>query len=158
MQCFVKTPIVAIPFSAQEYRALIDLLAIANTVIHPAGEEAAAHHTRHYVDLIEKIYAHASDIGADDMIEYCQELGRHFTSAHHNDIAPTNALLNRFTKHRLWETLIDQLATRDLVKTYGEQCIAAMPTEQRAKKSEPFEEIWASEFEKHGLNRISVKQ
>ena len=101
MKSFVKTPIVAIPFSTQEYRALVDLLEIAGAVIHPESEEATAHHTRHYVDVMEKIYAYASDIGADDIIEYCRELGRHFTTAYYDDIAPKNKLLNRFTEQRL---------------------------------------------------------
>ncbi|MFA6318227.1 MAG: hypothetical protein WC943_12500 [Elusimicrobiota bacterium] len=55
-----------------------------------------------------------------------------------------------------WDALSDRLAARDLESAFGSKAIEAMDGEERFKKHMTICQIYEDEFEKHGIDRLTI--
>ena len=63
-----------INLTKKEYRALLDMIAISDWIMHAQSEGPKDRDdTKDYTDLEQKIYSLAKDFGYDDLIEYSKE-------------------------------------------------------------------------------------
>jgi len=145
-----------IDFTRKEYRRLLDILYIADWVMNAHKVEDDPK-TEAYKELEQKIFSYAKDMGFEDLIEYVVDHGEYFPTRKLEESSPTMEFIGEFENDTFWEELISRLADRDLIKQMGGMKeLSKLPFEERVKKTLALEEKYASEFEKKGLDSLSI--
>ena len=145
-----------IDISKEEYRSLLDVLQMAEWVMH-AHEEEKDPLTEPYDKVIQKFYALAKDMGQDHMVEYDPKLQEYFLSLEFEDTSPSREFITEFTNETFWDELIHRLADRDIARKIGgyEQLDALSMTERFAHEG-PILSKYAQEFDDNGLERLEI--
>nr|VFJ48255.1 MAG: hypothetical protein BECKDK2373B_GA0170837_10204 [Candidatus Kentron sp. DK]VFJ67890.1 MAG: hypothetical protein BECKDK2373C_GA0170839_11726 [Candidatus Kentron sp. DK] len=144
-----------IDFTKPEYRLLLDLLEMAEWVMnaHSAWEEGE---TRHYAALIQKIHAHAEEMGCGDIIEYSKELGGYFATGAYEEQGNHRQFIEAFEEDLFWDELSYKLAVRDLAQQEGEEALEKMEFVERATKLTEFLSWYEEEFSDNDLANVRV--
>ena len=145
-----------IDISKEEYRDLLDVLHMADWVMH-AHETEKALGTEKYDRIIQKFYALAKDMGQSDLIEYDPKLKEYFPTREFDDAAESWEFIEDFTDETFWDELIHRLTDRDVARKVGgyEQMSKLNMTERFAHEG-PVLERYSHEFEENGLDRLEI--
>ncbi len=146
-----------INFTKKEYRLLIELLEMARWILtsHRIGESKTI---TPYMELIRKIYSYAGKMGANDIIQYDEELGDYFPTREYEDTSNFMKFIEEFENETFWQELITRLADRDFFLKYGVDKIEAMDVMERMQKVCQLEEIYEKEFSANGLFNLFLQK
>jgi hypothetical protein len=136
-----------IEISKTEYRTLLEMLYISDWVLNTFTNGLEEENKNHKA-LKEKLLSFHEKIQAEDVL-------REFQSNEFDDYMHVNHI-EKYNQNMFWETLIDQLAYRDLAKEIGIEAFDQLDPVVKIERLEEFRENYAKEFEQHQLERIKI--
>ncbi len=143
------------PFTAKEYRQLLELVHLGMWAVTAyQGEDTAA--AKRYYDIDQKLLELATPMGCADLVEAMDD-GSLQPAAKLAEDERVRAIQSEFQNDVFWHELVTRLADRDLA---GDQAKRALetpgvdPTPSREDQLKKLEDrLWA-EFEKNDLANI----
>jgi hypothetical protein len=141
-----------INFTKKEYQTLVEMLLLADWVIH-GHEEEPVEDTRPYLDLRKKVLSHYKEMGMAEDFKYEPEMDDYFETADYEARAPHMQFIDAYDERVFWLTLASKLAHRDLA---AEDVLRAGPPSEEERIKQLFERIGRYEdaFAEHGLDSI----
>lgn len=147
-----------ISLTKREYRALLDMLYLADWMMQAEkddDDDSCTEHPEHKA-LRKKILSHYKEMGAEDIIKYDQQSDEFFETRDYD-----NSIYDLFIKPYedgvFWELLAGRMAKRDLANQIGLQELFLQSGSQDLLSQElDLLEFYESEFEKHGLFRLKI--
>ncbi len=146
--------VMKIYFTKNEYRLLIDMLYVANWVMHSHDIGSERSHIAHY-NLYQKLMSHYREMDANDIIEQAANEGAYCETEDY-EIELIEKFLEPYSEETFWEELVDRLATRDLSNTIGFKRYQEMDVEEQAEVMTDVVNRYEKEFAEHGLDRIKI--
>jgi hypothetical protein len=143
-----------INLTKEEYHALLDMLEIADWVLHSHQAEDSGE-TKPYRDLEQKIYALAKDFGCGQMVEYSAPDDRYYPTRKLEE-GPAMDVIEAFEEDTFWCRLVEQLAERDLIRELGKETFGALERAERGERLENLETRYWDEFQLKGIERLEI--
>jgi hypothetical protein len=148
--------IMIIEFTQKEYECLLDVLYIADWVMNAHKVEDDPR-TEVYKKLEQKLFSYAKDVGFENLIEYASDHKKYYPTSELDEAGPAREFIEEFENDTFWAELTSRLADRDSArKVGGVENLSKLSFEDRVKIILPLEEKYASEFEKRGLEGLSI--
>jgi hypothetical protein len=144
-----------INITKKEYRVLVEMLYLADWMMHSHAIGETQHHHEHEA-LRKKILSHYKEMQAEDIIEFSEELDNFYENSDYDEHIHEK-FIEPYDDQTFWDELIDGLAERDLVNDIGIEQFRSMEGIERVMKVEEVKERYANEFEQHGLKHVIVK-
>jgi len=102
-----------INFTKKEYQTLVEMLLLADWVIH--GQEGEPREAKKpYADLRKKVLSHHKEMGMEEDFTYDPKEDDYFETADYEERAPHMQLIDEYDEAAFWSTLASKLAHRDL--------------------------------------------
>ena len=146
-----------IEISKKEYRTLLDVLHIADWVLHAYKTEEGPE-TEEFRVLEQKFLSLAEDMGFGHFVEYDAEMKKYFPTREYEETSSVMDAIVDYDNECFWDELTERLATRDLIQQEGKDKVVALDFEERMIKMETFQGRYEEEFERQGLNRLVIKE
>jgi hypothetical protein len=141
--------------SKDELKTLLEMIYLADWVLD-AHETEKNPRTNAQRALAQKIMAQAFFLGLTDWVEYSEELKGYFPTRKLEEWIERNRYLTDYDNDTFWSELIERLAQRDFARQEGAETIRHMSIEEHFAKFQPFEDLYASEFEQHGIEHLHI--
>jgi hypothetical protein len=145
-----------INFTKKEYRTLLDIIHIADWVMHAHDTEGRTD-TQEYETLFQKLFSFAEEMGYDDLIEYAKEDDKYYPNFNFESESLAENYIQEFENNSFWEELTSRLARRDVLKAKNAESAAELSEEEWFQSVIEAEEKWIKEFDEFDLDRIAVK-
>jgi hypothetical protein len=145
-----------IHFTKKEYQSLLDMIAVADWVVH-AHAEKKEEFNKEYEALREKIYSCAKEMGCENRIEYSNESNCHQESRKYEESLHSQ-LIEPYEDGILWDGLSYLLAERDVVNTVGAEKFNKIEPARRISLVEEAQEKYTNEFENQGIGRLVIDE
>lgn len=144
-----------IELTNKEYRLLLDLVYMANCVIHShqAGERSDV---VDYDMLLQKLYSFAADAGCGQLVHADRETNEYSPTRSFEETTRAIDLLEEYDDDTFWDALISRLAERDVYEQVEEDRRDVLGVEEYWERSEPIEEAYYQEFRRHSLDRLRL--
>lgn len=146
-----------IDFTKQEYRLLLDVVFIADWVLTSHDVEEPSDDDP-YQMLFQKIYSYAAEMGFEHLVEAAPELNRYYPTKEYEDINEVFERIEDYDAMNFWEELIERLTDRDVYREVPEEERDGMDEQEFWKRASPYEQKYATEFEKHGIERLLIDE
>lgn len=146
-----------IELTTAEYRQLVDVLYLAEWLLtaHKVGDDPRI---TMYHQLVQKLYAHAQEVGLSHLIEYAAEFDQYFPTRDFESDTPIHEFIDEYDDETFWDELTRRLAERDLVVQMGGwEKVQRLSTEDRIRKLGQLEEQYAAEFARAGLENLQLE-
>jgi hypothetical protein len=142
-----------IHFTKQEYRALVEMLLIADWVLH-AHEVEPADATEPYDGLRKKVLSHHKAMGMEEEFEYAPKDDDYYETADYEAHAPHTRFIDTYDDQVFWSQLAERLAARDLAAEAAPDPLG--PADEEARLTRLFEltEHYEALFAKSGVDSI----
>jgi hypothetical protein len=144
-----------INFTKSEYRLLIEIVEIAEWVLH-SHRTQEPEGTKKYSILIQKILSYAKEMGFEDLIAYDSQLGGYYATKQFEDESDHMGYIDEFEDDVFWDALAHRLAVRDLVTQVGKAEYENMEFSERASKLLELAGWYNEEFIENGLVNVKV--
>jgi hypothetical protein len=144
-----------IDFSEKEYLALLDMIQVADWVIH-ANKIEEPEETKPYRDLEQKIFALAKDFGHRNLVEYSLTDGRYYPTRELEETGPAMEFIGAFEEDIFWSQLVEHLADRDLARELGKEKLESIDQGEKWERQEVIESRYWEEFRKNGIERLEI--
>lgn len=145
-----------INITKKEYACLLDMLGLADWVMHSHAVSDDERHQEHEA-LKRKLYAYASSMDAEDKIEHSKRFDDYFERDEYMDELHEK-FINSFEESTFWDELIDRLGKQDAIRQYGTEKLNKMDPMERITKIEDAKEKYADEFEKNGTKHLKISK
>ncbi len=146
-----------IDFTKKEYRALLDLLQIADWVLHAHKAEEPPK-TKLYRELEQKIFSLAKDFGYEELVEHAAAQDRYYPTRALEESGPAMDFIEDFEEDAFWSQLAKHLSERDLRREIGEQQLEALDRGELWELLEVHETKYWDEFQRHGVERLEITE
>jgi|688.fasta_scaffold290548_1 hypothetical protein len=146
--------IMKIHFTKKEYRLLLDMLYIADWVMHSHQLISERGHKEHEA-LYDKIKSYYREMEAEDIIEYSKETDSYYETREYEE-KTLEEFITPYDEDIFWEELVDRLAKRDVFRKIGIEKYNKMELIERIKTMSEAAEQYENEFEEHGLDRVKI--
>ncbi len=143
-----------ISFTPEEYRDLIDILAIANWYLNrrtKKHEDAGK-----YNKLIQKIFAGALNTDCAEYIEFLAEHKACRTTSVYDESATIIQSLSQAEEDHFWESLIGRLSARNADRKLAPHDMRELNLNQWQEEMDGEIARWQQEFRTYELNRIEI--
>ena len=144
-----------INFTNREYEALLDMIYLADWMLHAHDTEKS---DDIYQALEQKILGYAKDFGCGDKIVFDPKLQQHFPTRAYEESEEIQGVIDDYDNETFWDELSDRLATRDLVRQHGAERLDSMTPKDRIHAFCEAESLYADEFETNGLDRVEIRK
>jgi len=145
-----------IEFTREEYKCLLDMLYISEWILNAYKVEDDPR-TKAYEKLEQKVFSYAKDMGFENLLEYAADHGKYYPTREYEVTCSPMEFIDEFENETFWEELISRLADRDLIRQLGGiENLSKLSFKERVEITLPLEEKYSSEFEKSGLDGVSV--
>ncbi|SFU48405.1 hypothetical protein [Alicyclobacillus macrosporangiidus] len=138
-----------IELTREQYRHLLVLMFLGEWLVN--GTQMDESRRRAIQETADYIYAMASQFGAEDWVEFCDECG-----VHHANQAMEDALfpiIDEYDEETFWDVLSHHLAYRDVMTQAGPDQEFTKEMEMKLwRRKEQYEQ----EFQKHGLDHVRL--
>jgi len=144
-----------INFTKKEYQTLVEMLLIADWIIH-SHEEAPRSEAEPYSALRKKVLAYFKEMGMGEAFRYDPEADDYFETAAYEERSPHMQFIDAHDEQMFWSQLAEKLAERDFaeeVRTRGE--VALSDVDRFVKLSE-ITDAYEQELAEHGLDNVRV--
>jgi hypothetical protein len=145
-----------INFTKKEYQTLLNILYIADWVLHAHSEEKTEEKSE-YRELKQKILSLADEFGMKSCLEHNEKTNEKFFSKEFIKKNEIEKHIDGFENATFWEELLERMARRDFVREYGEEAILKMPISERFEKEILFHKKYDEEFRKNGLKSLKIE-
>lgn len=154
---------IRLTLTRDEFRHLLHLAYIATWVLE-AHKTAPDPRTVPYDELEQKLFAIAARHGfadpdtdpADHLVEYAPEFEKYFPTRTMEQ-GQAHRFIDEYDNDTFWDELIDGLSLRDAIREVGSfERFAELSWEERITRQARYEEIYAAEFEEHGLDNLRI--
>jgi hypothetical protein len=135
----------------KQYETLMKLVYLGNWVVNGYKKEDKVLDTDH---LENYIFAKAGDFGLGNLVFYDEELDGYYPASETEDAWMAD--FDEFVNDVYWDELMHRLAERDLETRYGRDAVEAMAAEERAKLEQELMDKYFAEFQKNGMNNITL--
>ncbi len=143
-----------IHLTSEEYRQLLDLLYIADWVMHAHevddSDECADHDL-----LIQKLYSYAAEAGCPDLVTLDPKHRDYQVSAQFEEETPAHEFIARYDDDTFWDELTERLTERDLEEEQGGQT-TTLSVEEYFRLAAPIREMYEEEFGDQGVARLRI--
>lgn len=145
-----------INFTKNEYRILIEMLSIADRVVHSYsfGEEAIS---RKHNELRNKVFSYFKEFDAGDLIESGNEPDHFYEKDEYLERVHKN-FMDPFEENFFWDELTHRLAVRDVINKIGKENYANLDMLERARKVEKAKESYYKEFDQNDLKNVIINK
>ena len=137
----------------KEYKLLLDMLSIADWIMHAYAIKKTDYHQEHEV-LKNKLLSYFKEMDAEDIIESSDEHDFYETSNYETYIQ--NKFIQPYDDKYFWDTLVERLAERDLINSVGMEAYSKMNLIDRMTKLDKTKDKYINEFKKNGLNNLKL--
>jgi hypothetical protein len=144
-----------INFTKHEYRLLLDLLHMADWVMHAHDTEERPEN-RPYNKLMQKLLANAKEMGFEDLVVFDKRLEEYFITVKFEEETEAATYIDRFQEDNFWESLVSKLAERDVIKDCKAENFYEIELEKRMELLGNAEEKWWRELAEFGLDRMRI--
>jgi hypothetical protein len=144
-----------INFTKKEYRALLDVIQIADWVIN-SHETEEREDTEEFDALFQKLLSHAEEMGFAGLVERSSKDGKYYATFNFETESVSEQLIQEFENNSFWEELIARLGRRDALKDKEAPSIVEVSEEEWFSALTAAEQKWAKEFEENDLDRLVV--
>jgi hypothetical protein len=145
--------IMDINFTKNEYRALLEMLYLADWMMH--AQSVRNDKRNQYEELKRKILSHYKEMMADDVVEYIQEEDEYYENKAFQESLHTT-YIDKYEDNVFWGELIEKLAIRDVINEIGVEQFQALPAVERFTKIDHKKNCYMDEFEQHGVKRVAI--
>lgn len=145
-----------IDFTQKEYQRLVDLLMIADWVLH-AFESDDDPDTLQYREVIQKIYAHAPDLNCEGMVAYDDVLKGFYPTPEYEEESGVMDFLEEYEENLFWFGLAHRLAIKTILEGEGGEQFQNLSEHEQAARIIPLETRFAEELLENGLSNVTVK-
>jgi hypothetical protein len=118
-----------INFTRKEYAALVEMVLLADWVIH-AHEVELTDESKPYVALRKKVLSHHREMGMEDAFQYAPGDDEYYETVDYEESSAHMAFIEAYEERSFWDTLAHKLAQRDLAAQ--ETLTATAPLARRA--------------------------
>jgi hypothetical protein len=147
-----------IDITTEEYRDLLDLLYMANWVLH-AHKTEEDHRTKPYDTVIQKIYSSARAAGFGPLIKYDPHDRRYYPTPEFEDSTKAVGFVDEFVDDSFWDELVFRLAERDVAhRVGGYDQLRLLGPDDRTALLTPAEERYSDEFYRNGLDHLVLAE
>ena len=146
-----------INFTKSEYRTLLDVIYIADWILHAHDIEKRSD-TKEYSELFQKLMSYAKDMGCEDLVDFDKQGNNYAESFSFEEQSLALGYINEFENDSFWEELISRLARRDALielKVDNEQDVDRDKLYTAIGNAES---KWSKEFEAFGLDRLRINK
>ena len=140
-----------ISLTPEQYKTLLLTTYLGNWMVNAHQVET----DKTFDTLASHVYSHAKSFGFADLVELDADNGKYFPTRELEDLAAE--YIDAYDNETFWDELIDRLSERDFVAKHSQQVREKMTVEERFTNLEEFEERYDEEFEKHGVERLTIK-
>jgi len=143
-----------IKMDTMQYEKLIKLAFLGNWLansIHTVEDL-----NEEYREIAQFIYSKAKKAGLGWMVNYSRELGEYFPEFDENP--EIDNIIEEYDEENFWETLIGDLAARDIAGEIGWKKFQKLDLAERFKIREKFEKKYRKEFKERGLERLKITE
>ncbi len=144
-----------IDFTKEEYLKLLEMLQIADWVLH-AHRAEEPEETKPYRELEQKILSHARDFDSEDLVEYSGAQDRYFPTRKLEESGPAMEFIGDFEEDTFWSQLVKHLSERDVRREVGEDSVEALDRGELWDRLDAYESRYWDEFQTHGIERIEI--
>lgn len=140
-----------ISLTAEQYKVLLLMTYLGNWMVnsHQVEREET------FEEVASHVYSHAESAGVTGLVERDPDDGRYYPSRELEELAAER--LDAYDNETFWAELIERLSERDLVAKHGRSACEKMTIEERFSNVEEFETRYDEEFEKYGVERLTIK-
>lgn len=144
-----------INITKKEYRTLLDIIYIADWVLHSHDIEERTD-TQEYEAVFQKLLALAEEMGCGDLVEYAKEDGKYYPNFNFETESIAEQFIQEFENNSFWEELTMRLARRDVIQQKQVASAADLPEEEWFLALSDAEQKWINEFNSHDLDRLTI--
>ncbi len=137
-----------------EYRTLLDMLSLADWVLHAF---VAPTDNDKYSAFFEKMLSLAKSFDCEDLVVFDKQKQKYFPSGEFETSEQIMDVIESYNNDTFWEELVGRLAERDLIREIGEERFMQLEPEERVLQIGRKEERYAKEFEKNGIETLTIK-
>jgi hypothetical protein len=145
----------ALDLTRRDYRALLTAMEIADWVLHAFRVEEPRE-TAPIRAVHQKVYALAGDFGFGELVEHDPVEKRWFPTLELEESGEAMDFIEDFENESFWDTLLERLAERDLLREIGEDAFRALEPVEREERLDPYRRLYAEEFMSHGMERLEI--
>jgi len=143
-----------INITKKEYSLLIDMLCIANWVMHAHAMDEDQHSIAHEI-FIKKMMSFHDEMDANDKIMFSNELDDYFETGEYEEYIHEK-FIEPYEDEFFWDELIERLAERDLINEVGEKQLVGMDFVEKMTRLEAIKELYQDEFSENGLKNLQI--
>jgi hypothetical protein len=143
-----------INITKKEYSLLIDMLCIANWVMHAHAMNEDQHSIAHEI-FIKKMMSFHDEMDANDKIMFSNELDDYFETGEYEEYIHEK-FIEPYEDELFWDELIERLAERDLINEVGEKQLVGMDFVEKMTRLEAIKELYQDEFSENGLKNLKI--
>ena len=107
-------------------------------------------------DIEQHIYSYGKEFGFENLLKENEGSGKIYPTGKFDDML--SQYFEEYDNEVFWETLIEQMAIKELLSTLDKKEISRMSTIDRVMKLEKFRGKYETEFEKNGLKNVEFKR
>ena len=144
-----------IELTENEYRLLLDLVYMADWVIH-SHQPGRRGDVEDYDMLVQKLYSYADQAGLGALVRADRKSNEYVTTRHFEEVSAAIDLLEEYDDDTFWDALISRLAERDVYEQIEDERRDTLGIEEYWERSEPIEEAYFREFSRHSLDRLRL--
>lgn len=137
---------------------LLDLMYMADWMVHAHTKEPFRSDTKEYYNLMQKIMSYAKEMACEDLVKYNKENKTYLPSLVFEKESNVLAYIKEFEEDSFWSELISKLSDRDVLKACQANNLSDIELEKRMTKISDAEQKWSEEFEAFGLARLRIDQ
>jgi len=146
-----------IEISKGEYKILLHVLEMADWILTSHKSKDEKRH-KPYRKFEQKIFSLADVMGYGSLIEYFKDHHEYMPTRKYEDTSSAMEFIEEFENESFWDELIDRLGERDAIREVGMAGFKALKPIDRIMKVDDHKENYIDEFEKYGLDRITIAQ
>jgi hypothetical protein len=134
-----------------QYEKLMELVYLGNWLVNSYRAEDRLDE---YDRTAEHILSLAPAAGFVERVEFDEFEGRYFPSQKFDE--DLRQYVDEYDDDVFWNTLIDRLAERDLIRDLGEETVNKMEWDEYNRKVEPYIKKYEKEIDDSGVENLQV--
>jgi hypothetical protein len=143
-------------FSKQEYRALLDMLFVAEWAMGAHDIDFEKNNPQ-YNALSQKVLSFSKEMNAEDIIMYDKTLNGYFPTAQYEERLH-DQYIDAYENSVFWEELADRLAYNELIKSIGIEQFDRLEHLERFSNLTKLRSKYEKLLELYGLDCLSVNK
>ena len=146
---------VTIEFSGSEYRALLEMIQVADWVIN-CHETKASEAQCEFRHIRKKVLKHVEKMGMGHLFEYHAEENEYYETLEYDEQGKHRKFIDDYDERTFWDNLVANLAKRDLFERLGRARYGELEPMARFQLLAPLQEKYEREFDAHGIRNLRI--